>query len=126
MYKFPKRCEGDDILVHIFPAMQKQVQRVIDYAKTSEKIKRVRVFGSAVTLNCGIGSDLDIAIDAPDIISDEDFFKISRPIRNLLDVNADIMHYNRIHSELLLNEIDTKGVDVYVNRIYGSAENSGM
>ena len=124
MYSFPKRCDGDDVLIHIFPSMQKQVQKVIDFAGSSEAIKRIRIFGSAVTRNCGMGSDLDIAVDAPDILSDEEFFSISRPIRSLLDVNADVVHYYTIHSEWLIDEIDTKGVDVYVNRLYGSSEDS--
>ena len=124
MYSFPKRCDGDDVLIHIFPSMQRQVQKVIDFAVSCEAIKRIRIFGSAVTRNCGMGSDLDIAVDAPDILSDEEFFSISRPIRSLLDVNADVVHYNTIHSEWLIDEIDTKGVDVYVNRLYGSSENS--
>ena len=122
MYSFPKRCDGDDVLIHIFPSMQKQVQKVIDFAGSCNAIKRIRIFGSAVTCNCGMRSDLDIAVDAPDILSDEDFFSISRAIRNLLDVNVDVVHYNTIHNELLKYEIDTKGIDVYINRLNGSSE----
>ena len=124
MYSFPKRCDGDDVLIHIFPSMQKQVQKVINFAGSCDAIKRIRIFGSAVTCNCGMGSDLDIAVDAPDILSDEDFFSISKAIRNLLDVNADVVHYNTIHNELLKYEIDTKGIDVYIHRLYGSSEDT--
>ena len=114
---FPKRCEGADELKYIFPLMQKEVQKVIDEAKKLPEIRRIIVFGSAVTMNCGIGSDLDIAIDAPDIADDDEFLKIVRPIRRILDVDTDIVHYNNIHNSLLLDEINRKGVDVYVNGV---------
>jgi len=124
VYIFPRRCEGADELKHIFPSMQKEVQKVIDVAKKSSKIRRVIIFGSTVTFNCGIGSDLDIAIDAPGITNDDEFITITRPIRQALNVDSDIIHYNSIHSSLLLSEINAKGVDVYVNRICRSCENS--
>jgi predicted nucleotidyltransferase len=117
MYIFPKRCEGADELKYIFPLMQEEVQKVIDTAKTLPEIHRVVIFGSAVTMNCGIGSDLDIAIDAPKIINDDEFIEVVRPIRKVLSVDSDIIHYNSIHSSLLLSEINAKGVDVYVNRV---------
>lgn len=117
MCVFPKRCEGADVLKHIFPTMQNEVQKVIDTARTVPEIQRIIVFGSAVTMNCGIGSDLDIAVDAPGITDDEEFIKVVRPIRRALDVDTDIIHYNNIHSQLLLNEINKKGVDVYVNGV---------
>lgn len=117
MFIFPKRCEGADELKYIFPLMQKEVQKVIDTAKNLPEIRRIIIFGSAVTANCGIGSDLDIAVDAPEITSDDEFIGVVRPIRRALDVDSDIVHYNRIHSLILLDEIDLKGVDVYVNRV---------
>jgi predicted nucleotidyltransferase len=117
MCVFPKKCEGAEELKYVFPTMQKQVQKVIDTAKNMPEIHRVIVFGSAVTMNCGIGSDLDVAIDAPEIVGDDEFIRLVRPIRRAIDVDADIIHYNGIRSPLLLREIDLKGVDVYVNRV---------
>ncbi|MBO4366345.1 MAG: hypothetical protein J5843_01675 [Clostridia bacterium] len=106
MYVFPKRFAGDDCLKYVFPSMQKQVQKVIDNAKSDSRVGRVRVFGSALTLNCGIGSDLDIAVDAPDIESDEDFLSVFQSIKKGLDVDCDVIHYNRIQNSLLKEEID--------------------
>lgn len=117
MQVFPKRYDGADTLQYIFPSMQKEVQKVLDTAKTIECIQRIIIFGSAVTLNCGMSSDLDIAIDAPDIKDEDDFLRLVRPIRRAVDVETDIIHYNSIKNELLIKEIDTKGVVVYDRRI---------
>ena len=73
MYVFPKRCDGADTLKYIFPSMQKEVQKVIEATKNIDCIRRITIFGSAVTMNCGIGSDLDIAVDAPDITDEDEF-----------------------------------------------------
>lgn len=105
------------MLKHIFPLMQKQVQTVIDISATLPEIKRVIVFGSSVTMNCGIDSDLDIAVDAPYICDEDDFLKLVRPIRRAVTVDSDILHYNNIKNTILLKEIDSKGVEVYVKRV---------
>ena len=114
---FPRRCDGADTLKYIFPSMQKEVQKVIDAIKSIDCIQRIIIFGSAVTLNCGMRSDLDIAVDAPGITDEDEFLRIIRPIKKAVDVETDIIHYNSIQSELLLNEINTKGVDVYDSRV---------
>lgn len=106
---FPKKCEGAEVLRHIFPIMQREVQKIIDTSSQIGEIKRVIVFGSAVSLNCGIGSDLDIAVDAPDIQGEDAFLKLVRPLRRALPVDSNILHYNEIQNELLLREIDSKG-----------------
>lgn len=117
MYVFPKRCDGADTLKYIFPSMQKEVQKVIEATKNIDCIRRITIFGSAVTMNCGIGSDLDIAVDAPDITDEDEFIQIIRPIRRAVCVDADIIHLNGIKNQLLLNDIKTKGVDVFDRRI---------
>jgi len=110
MYVFPKRCDGADTLKYIFPSMQKEVQKVIEATKNIDCIRRITIFGSAVTMNCGIGSDLDIT-------DEDEFIQIIRPIRRAVCVDADIIHLNGIKNQLLLNDIKTKGVDVYDRRI---------
>lgn len=116
MHVFPKRCEGAEELKYIFPSMQRDVQSLIETAKKIDKIKRIIVFGSAVTMNCGIGSDLDFAVDAPDVHDEDEFLEIVRPLRRAVRAETDIIHYNSIRNQLLMNEINSKGVDVYVNR----------
>jgi len=111
---FPVKYDGDECLKYIFPSMQKEVQRVIDKAKDNEQIKRIVVFGSSVTWNCGLGSDLDVAVFGN---FDEDMFmKVYRLLKTDAQCDMDILHYEDIRSELLKYEIDTKGVEIYVNR----------
>ena len=115
---FPKRVEGAEELKYIFPSKQKDVQRAIEIAQKTEGIRKLTVFGSAVTLNCGIGSDIDISVDAPDIRDDDEFNMLVRPIRKTLESEVDIIHFNSVRSDMLRNEILTKGVDVYVDRSF--------
>lgn len=116
MYIFPVRCEGAEELKYIFPSKQRAAQKAIELAHADKRIKRVIVFGSAVTVNCGIGSDIDIAIDAPDISEDE-FCLMARPFRREITSGVDIVHYNDIKNELLKSEIMNKGVVIYGNGI---------
>ncbi len=113
---FPVRCNGSEKLKYIFPSKQKDVQKAIEIAGKTEKIRRLVIFGSAVTMNCGIGSDIDIAIDAPGITEDE-FISMAKPFRQALESEVDIIHFNAVRSELLKNDIMTKGAIVYDNGI---------
>ena len=112
MYVFPKRCDGADTLKYIFPSMQKEVQKVIEATKNIDCIRRITIFGSAVTMNCGIGSDLDIAVDAPDITDEDAIIQNIRQKTKQVCVDEDIIHFNGIKKQLLLNEIKKNGVDV--------------
>lgn len=112
MKKFPIVVQGDESLQYVFPSKQQSVQQAIDLARADERIKRLIVFGSAVTMRCGIGSDLDLALDVPGADTEE-FLKIAHPFFVGIDSEVDIIHYNEIHSELLKKEIDEKGVVVF-------------
>lgn len=112
MYVFPIRCEGEPVLKHIFPSKQKAAQKAIELARSDSRIKRLIIFGSAVTMKCGAGSDLDIAIDAPEIKNLDEFGKMVRPFYIEIPSEIDVLHLNKINSDLLLNNIQ-KGVCVY-------------
>lgn len=114
MYVFPKRCQGSDKLKYIFPSKQKAVQKAIELAMNDSRIERLIIFGSAITMKCGIGSDIDIALDVPNI-DFEEFAKLARPFFTEIPSEVDIIHYNKIHSELLKKEVD-KGVCVYARQ----------
>lgn len=114
MYIFPKRCEGSEKLKYIFPSKQKAVQKAIEPAMTDSRIERLIIFGSAITMKCGIGSDVDIALDVPNINFDE-FAKLARPFFTEIPSEVDVIHYNDIHSELLKKEVN-KGVCVYARQ----------
>lgn len=113
MYKFPLIVKGDPELAYIFPAKQKAVQSAINIAKSDERIRRMIIFGSAVTMECGAVSDIDIALDIPGV-NEEDFSKIARRFYLEVPSETDIINYNGISSSLLKHEIDTKGVNIYV------------
>lgn len=115
MFKFPMVVKGDPTLAYVFPAKQKAVQSAINIAKSDDRIRRMIVFGSAVTMDCGAVSDIDIALDVPGI-SEEEFSKIARRFYLEVPSETDIVHYNGINSPLLKQEIDTKGVNIYVKR----------
>ncbi len=110
---FPVVTSGDDTIKYVFPTKQRAAQKAIDLAKEDERIKRLIVFGSAVTMRCGMISDIDIAIDAPDISEDE-FMKMARGFYREIDSEVNVIHYNDIHNKLLLKEIDEKGVNIYI------------
>lgn len=114
MYVFPKRCAGAEELKYIFPSKQRAVQKAIELAAADGRIKRLIIFGSAVTMNCGTGSDVDIALDVPDI-NPEDFAGLARPFYTEIPSETDVIHYNGIRSETLKNEVD-KGVCVYAEQ----------
>lgn len=116
MRKFPMVINGDSTLQYVFPSKQKAVQAAIDLAKADSRIERLILFGSAVTMNCGAVSDIDIAIDAPDV-SEEEFLKIARIFYLGVPSELDIVHYNKIRNPLLKSEIDRKGVVMYIKRV---------
>ena len=70
---FPIIVQGEASLQYVFPTKQKAVQSAIDIARADRRIRRLILFGSAITLNCGIRSDIDLAIDAPGL-NEQDFF----------------------------------------------------
>lgn len=115
MYIFPVRCEGEKELKYIFPSKQRAVQKAIELARSDSRILRMIVFGSAVTMRCGDTSDIDIALDAPGL-DFEGFVKLAHPFLSEIPSEVDLIHYNDIHSELLKEEIDKKGVCVYAKQ----------
>ena len=109
---FPIIVQGEASLQYVFPTKQKAVQSAIDIARADRRIRRLILFGSAITLNCGIRSDIDLAIDAPGL-NEQDFSTMAHTFYIQIDSEMDLVHYNSIHSQLLRSEIDQKGVCVY-------------
>ncbi len=112
MAVFPKVVDGDDILKYVFPTKQKDVKKAIALAKEDLRIRRLIVFGSAITIKCGMISDIDFAIDAN--ITEDEFFEIARKFYLGITSEIHLIHYNQIKSNLLKHEIDTKGREFYV------------
>jgi hypothetical protein len=53
---FPVIIEGDESLKYVFPAKQKDAQVAISLAKEDSRINRLIIFGSSVTMDCGMSS----------------------------------------------------------------------
>ena len=114
MYVFPLKCEGAEVLRHIFPSKQCAVQKTIELAERDERINRVIIFGSAVTMKCGAESDIDIAIDN-NCADEESFASLAGRFYREMPSEIDVINYNNIHSDLLKENIE-KGICVYAKR----------
>ena len=110
-YNFPLIVLGNEQLKHVFPSKQRPVSQLLKLLKDDERIQKIILFGSAVTRNCGVDSDIDVAIDA-DITTDE-FERMAHLIYLGVDSEVDLIHLNNTKSELLKDEIKQKGVVLY-------------
>lgn len=111
MSVFPVRASGDEnVLKHIFPTKQADIQKLLEYVKSNSEIKKVIVFGSAVTWQCRPTNDIDIAVQ---YASDRKFADIAADLRKQMTSECDVVDYDDIHSVLLKQEIDKKGVLIY-------------
>ena len=108
-----------DLLSHIFPTKQEDVDRIISYAQSDKAIKKVVVFGSAVTWGCGVNSDIDIAIQfygsGKSSEADRQFSKALSAITSLTHSDFDLINYDKITNEHLKKDIDRNGVTVYAD-----------
>lgn len=114
LYNFPIRFKGDDILRYVFPSKQKAVQKTLDLAKKDNRINKIILFGSAITLRCGDTSDIDIALDTSSN-NEDDFLNIVKPFYREVPSEIDIIHLNTVKSELLKKEI-SKGLCIYAKQ----------
>ncbi|MCR5042392.1 MAG: nucleotidyltransferase domain-containing protein [Clostridia bacterium] len=112
---FPLIVNGEDVLRRVFPSKQAAAKAAIDLARRDERISCLWLFGSALTTDCGMTSDLDLAIDAPGVGGDE-FLRLIRPFYRNIDSEVDIVDYNDLRNLALKEEITNKGVRLYVKR----------
>ncbi|MBQ9531603.1 MAG: nucleotidyltransferase domain-containing protein [Eubacterium sp.] len=105
---FPEVIDTN-LICHIFPTKQIDVQRIIDYALNNAGLEKIVIFGSAVTWNCNADSDLDIAV-----WSDHNNFKLfSKYLSKNLQTEFDLIDYNSIDNVHIKNDILKKGVVIY-------------
>lgn len=90
----------------IYPLKQKEANEI--YQSLKDMAISVWIFGSSTSNRCGIMSDLDVAIKAPD----EDTYKIAaRAISMICQGNCDIIDLNEIsYDSLLFRDIWKDGV----------------
>lgn len=101
---------------------QEQVEAIYKIVrdKYADIVKRVIIFGSAITINCWRGSDLDICIDW---VADEEYRKnngsslresqLCTEIGYITDFNHDILDYRQFDDSRVYQDIRTKGVVIY-------------
>jgi|GEM_PF-871319 len=107
-----KDSVNKDLLRHIFPTKQDSVDRILEYCKQEPRILKVWVFGSAIRDDCGIGSDIDLVFLTT--AGDEDeFFKIIKPVKKLIDGNYDIFDYVDINGTGIKDTIDIEGLVIW-------------
>lgn len=93
---------------------KKEVEKAIQIAQRTGVVRRLIIFGSTVTDECREESDVDICLDVNCETSDK---RLRRPMYDLneaCDFNCDILFYHKL-GDKLKKEIDSKGVEVYVN-----------
>lgn len=93
---------------------QKEIEKVIQIAKNTGVVRRLIIFGSSVTEDCHEESDVDICLDISCETSDKRLHRPMYEFNEACDFNCDILFYHKL-GEKLKKEIDSKGVEVYVN-----------
>lgn len=92
---------------YIYPIQQKKVSDLIEYFKKNKNVKSIIIFGSSISSNCHIGSDVDVYVD---LYEDENIIK-----DKYFDFSYDLWT-NFSVDERLYKEIMKKGVIVYEKR----------
>ncbi|MCD7955763.1 MAG: nucleotidyltransferase domain-containing protein [Lachnospiraceae bacterium] len=93
---------------------RKEVERVIQIARKTGVVRRLIIFGSAVTDDCREESDVDMCLDISCETSDKRLRRPMYDFNEACDFNCDILFYHKL-GEKLRKEIDSKGVAVYVD-----------
>lgn len=96
--KFPlKNCQ------HIHPLQQRDVWELTEHIRKKQSVRRIILFGSSLTSNCTIDSDIDLYVEMDEKC---------RPITEYFDITYDLWTNFNVDNAML-NEIIEKGVIVY-------------
>ncbi|MCD8067667.1 MAG: nucleotidyltransferase domain-containing protein [Lachnospiraceae bacterium] len=93
---------------------KEEVEKVIQIARKTDVIRRLIIFGSTVTDECREESDVDMCLDISCETSDKRLRRPMYEFNEACDFNCDILFYHKL-GEKLKKEIDSNGVEVYVN-----------
>lgn len=96
----------------IHSAKIEYIDKICYAAAQSNIVKRLFIFGSAVTDSCTDDSDLDICVDTDCEDNDVKLFNLYSTISKICDYNCDILTYRKLGSQIK-GEVDSKGVIVY-------------
>lgn len=110
--KFPVVVTSDCRNIHrVYPLKQKEVAAIYDAVKDCKEVRKVIIFGSAVTGYCHVGSDLDICIDA-DASDGMKIYELQKIIGTICDWNCDIIMYSNMGNRLK-ETVGKEGVVIY-------------
>ncbi|MCD7883535.1 MAG: nucleotidyltransferase domain-containing protein [Lachnospiraceae bacterium] len=101
-----------DNLSRINTIKRSEVEKTIQIAQMSDVIRRLIIFGSAVTDDCREESDVDICLDVSCSTRDKRLFRPVCDFNKACNYDCDIFFYHKLGNKLK-REIDSKGVVVY-------------
>jgi Predicted nucleotidyltransferases len=96
--------------IHILK--RKLVYEICKTAASSDIVKRIIVFGSAITDKCTEDSDVDICVDIDCDDKDMRLYTLYINISKTCEYNCDILNYRKLGSDLK-RQIDKNGIVVY-------------
>ena len=108
-YCFNKVVDSPYALQHIYPIKQRVLGYILEHLP--DEVKRVYVFGSSLTLDCGTESDIDLLIIAE---KTEDLYKQLSKIIKAIDTEVDLII--KTDTEFQENLEDTSSICTVVNR----------
>lgn len=108
-YCFNKVVESPYALQHIYPIKQRALAYILDHLP--DEIRKVYVFGSSLTLDCGTESDIDLLIIAD---KTEQLYKELSKIIKAIDTEVDLII--KTEAEFQENLADTSSICTVVNR----------
>ena len=99
-------CRNNEkrILQHVYPIMQSYVQQIL--RSTFPDVTKIILFGSSITMNCNIESDLDIAIQT-NTYDLQVFHTVREMIERMIPIKCDVLYYNDIsQSDHIFKEVN--------------------
>lgn len=88
------------------------VCQIIEAARKHDIVKRLIIFGSAVTDHCTDESDIDICADVSYQEKGLKVYHLGVDLARICNGNCDILFYDRLKGKIK-DEVDAKGVVVY-------------
>ena len=117
-YRFPIATTvsaPDDVISHIYPLKQKEVQSIIDEFRVDDRVDAIYVFGSSLNLRCNRNSDLDVCVmlrdPSPSVKSD-----VSEKIGDICNWNDDVIWLDELISDSQLKKDCLDGVEILKRR----------
>ena len=106
----------------IHPIKQRQVAKIVDYAKNDMYIKRIIIFGSSTRYDCDETSDLDICVDWSEDCYDSDgvlkpfTVNMRKAIASATNGDSDVVNFDYLDDTVVKDAVN-KGVVVYEHNV---------